>query len=87
MTEEAALLGVPTISAYQGGNLYYISYLVKQGLVVKSRGLEHMLRSAETLLTDEVARKQISNRAKGILEKMEDPVKKVVSVLEQFKKS
>ncbi len=87
MTEEAALLGVPTISVFQGANLYYISYLVKEGLVVKSKSIDHLLKAADTLLTDEVVRKQISERARRTLQKMEDPVKIVLSVVAQFKKS
>ena len=83
MTMEAALLGVPAVSAYQGGKLYYISYLVEQGLIEETKKLEHLTKIAETLLVDAAQRKWIREKAKEILQKMEDPVTKILSVVER----
>ncbi len=87
MTVEAALLGIPSISAYQGGHLYYISYLVKQGLTYEAHSINRLVESAKELLASETKRKLLAERSRNILEKMEDPIEKIMTVLEQFWKS
>ena len=44
MTTEAALLGVPTISAYQGSTLYTERYLSSKKLLLKTRDLDTLVR-------------------------------------------
>jgi len=87
MTVEAALLGIPSISAYQGGHLYYISYLVKQGLTQEAHSINRLVESAKELLANERKRKLLAERSRNILEKMEDPIEKIMTVLERFCKS
>ena len=87
MTVEAALLGIPSISAYQGGPLYYISYLVKQGLTYEAHSVNRLVECAKELLASETKRKLLAERSRIILEKMEDPIEKIMTVLQQFWKS
>jgi len=76
MSTEAALLGVPTISAFQGV-LYTELYLKSVGLLVKSKDQEKILQLAKRLLAAEV-RVELSRKAKLTLGSMEDPVPKIV---------
>jgi predicted glycosyltransferase len=77
MTTEAALLGVPTISAYQGSGLYTERYLLSKKLLLKTRSLDALTRYVRKSLTEEY-RGHCSRTAKRVLDSMEDPVQKVV---------
>jgi predicted glycosyltransferase len=82
MTAEAALMGVPTISAQRIGRLYTEEYLVKQGLVVKPGSPEAVAKAAKEMLRDTKLRAQLQAKARKILSRMEDPVEKIVSTIE-----
>jgi uncharacterized protein len=75
MTSEAALMGVPAISAFQG-SLYTDSYLVRVGLMEKALDPKTLLSNAKRLLK-EPAREAHRKKAKRVLGAMEDPVPKV----------
>jgi predicted glycosyltransferase len=75
MTAEAALMGVPAISAFQG-SLYTDSYLVRAGLMAKALEPKTLLSNAKRLLK-EPAKEAHRKKAKRILDAMEDPVPKV----------
>ena len=75
MTAEAALMGVPAISAFQG-TLYTDSYLERVGLMTKALDLKTLLSQAKRLLKVS-DRKAHRKKAKRILDAMEDPVPKV----------
>jgi uncharacterized protein len=75
MTAEAALMGVPAISAFQG-SLYTDSYLVRAGLMAKALDTKTLLSNAKRLLK-EPAKEAHRKKAKRILDAMEDPVPKV----------
>ena len=47
MTTEAALLGVPAISAFQGAELYTERYLLSKGLLLKARSAAAVSRSGQ----------------------------------------
>ncbi len=79
MSAEAGLMGVPTVSAFQG-TLYTETYLKSVGLLVKSRDPEAIVRHARRLLRDE-ARAAASLKARRVLAAMEDPVPKVVKAV------
>lgn len=81
MTTEAALMGVPTISAYPGRNTYVERYLIREGLVVKPKAVRGVIRAAEELLMDERKRASINKKAEGLLMRMEDPISKIISTL------
>ena len=75
MTTEAALLGVPSISAFQGV-LFTELYLRSEGLLVKTKDPREVIRNARVLLEGGV-RSRIAKKADAILRSMEDPVLKV----------
>lgn len=79
MTAEAALLGVPTISMFQG-SLVTEDYLKSVGLLVKARNPEAILGPAKRFLT-EGFRAAYSMRAKKVLGSMEDPVPKIAAFI------
>ncbi len=80
MTTEAALMGVPTISAFQGGMLYTEKYLLGKGILKKSRNPSEIVRLGRSLLREE-QRALISKKAKSVLDSMEDPVERVAGYL------
>ncbi|MDA4121578.1 MAG: DUF354 domain-containing protein [Thaumarchaeota archaeon] len=80
MTTEAALLGVPTISAYQGSGLYTERYLLSKKLLLKTRSLETLTRYVEKALTPEY-REHCAVTSRKLLDSMEDPVQRVVEYL------
>jgi uncharacterized protein len=75
MTAEAALMGVPAISAFQG-SLYTDSYLESVGLLAKSRDATSVVSHAKLFLTDSF-KAGYARKAKRILDSMEDPVPKI----------
>jgi len=80
MTTEAALLGVPTVSAYQGSNLYTERYLLSKKLLLKTQSLETMVRFVRKSLRSDY-KSRCSRIAKTVLDSMEDPVEVVVAYL------
>lgn len=80
MTTEAALLGVPAISAYQGSSLYTEKYLLSKKLLLKTQNLETMVRFVKRSL-DPSYRALYSRTAKTVLDSMEDPVEAVTGYL------
>jgi len=75
MSAEAALMGVPTISAFQGV-LMTEDYLESVGLMVRTKNPETILRRSTKLLSG-AFRAEVSRKAKRVLDSMEDPVPKV----------
>ena len=75
MSTEAALMGVPTISAFQGVLLTEV-YLQSVDLLVKTKDPERIVRDAVRLLTDEY-KASMSKKAKRVLDSMEDPVPRI----------
>ena len=82
MTVEAALIGVPTISAQRVGRLYTEEYLVEQGLLLKPGSPEAVAKTAKEMLRDTKLRTQLAAKARKILSRMEDPVEKIASTIE-----
>lgn len=80
MTTEAALLGVPSISAYQGSGLYTEKYLLSKKLLLKTQSLDTLTRYVRRALTEEY-RKRCAEGGRRLLDSMEDPVQKVVTYL------
>lgn len=75
MNAEAALMGVPTISAFQG-TLYTDRYLERVGLLAKALTVPLLLSLAKRFL-DEEHKAACKSKSKRILDSMEDPVPKV----------
>ncbi len=82
MTAEAALMGVPTISAFQRDYLIE-RYLVSKGLVTKARSPEQISKLAVKLMREEV-RARISKKATRLLNWMEDPAQKIADLVERI---
>jgi predicted glycosyltransferase len=81
MNAEAALMGVPTISAFQG-SLYTDAYLESVGLLARALTPQKLASHARRYLSDELA-SEYKKRAKHILDSMEDPIPKVAKFIEK----
>ncbi len=75
MSAEAALMGVPTISAFQG-SLYTDGYLESVELLSRARDSKSVVSYARRFLTDSYKARH-AKKAKRILDSMEDPVPNV----------
>ena len=80
MTTEAALIGVPTVSAYQGSGLYTERYLLSMGLLLKTHNLDAISRLVRKSLTRKY-HDHCKRKAKRLLDSMEDPVERIVNYL------
>lgn len=84
MTAEAALLGVPTVSAFMGGSkVLVLGFLARRGLVQPAKDIRGIIRSVAKYLEEESLRTDIKKKAQRLLNWMEDPVEKVLDVVEQ----
>lgn len=81
MTAEAALMGVPAISSFQG-SLYTDAYLERVGLVAKAHTSKNLVTESRRLLRKSFRESQ-TKRAKRVLDSMEDPVPKVAGFIEK----
>jgi len=79
MTAEAALLGVPAISAFQG-DLYTERYLVSKGLLSRAGDPPTISRLVRRYLQTSY-RDAFSAKAKSLLDSMEDPAERVAEFL------
>jgi uncharacterized protein len=79
MSAEAALMGVPTISAFQG-SLYTDRYLQSIGLLERALTPAMLVSHARRLLADSLKKAQ-ATKAKRVLESMEDPVPKIAGLI------
>ncbi|MGD0145249.1 MAG: DUF354 domain-containing protein [Nitrososphaerales archaeon] len=75
MNAEAALMGVPAISAFQG-SLWTDAYLQKVGLLARVSGPDALLKQARFFLNSAFKRK-FGKKARRVLDSMEDPVVKI----------
>jgi uncharacterized protein len=80
MTSEASLLGTPTISI-SPIRFYVEKYLVASGLVKRASNSIELVRLTSKMLTDEKYKTKHRRLAKCIFEKMEDPIRKMLSYL------
>ncbi|MBI4257459.1 MAG: DUF354 domain-containing protein, partial [Thaumarchaeota archaeon] len=84
MTAEAALLGVPTVSAFMGtSKVLVLSYLARRNLVQSAKNIQEVLRAVKRCIRDNSFRSGVKIRARRLLDWMEDPVEKVVNVVEE----
>jgi len=80
MTTEAALLGVPAVSAFQGPDLYTEKYLLSKGLLMKARTPGEVSTCVSASL-DPRYKDGYERKARTLLDWMEDPAGKVVEYL------
>ena len=83
MTGEAALLGVPTISAFPKGGLYIIDYLVNMGLVFNVKSIQEAIGLIEKILKEETIQTDMKQKAKELMESMENPLDVIISHISQ----
>ena len=81
MNAEAALMGVPTISAFQG-SLYTDRYLESVGLLAKALTPKTLLSHARRYLSDTDSA-GYKARARRTLSSMEDPVPKIAGFIQK----
>jgi predicted glycosyltransferase len=86
MTAESALLGKPTISIAPI-KFYVDDYLRKVGLVVQASNPTQIDKLLKSFLEDERECILIQNRAARILNKMEDPIEKLVTYVSTIDKT
>ena len=79
MNAEAALMGVPTISAFQG-SLYTDRYLESVGLLAKALTPSTLETHARRLLVESF-RAGYRRKARRVLDSMEDPVPGIVKFI------
>ena len=75
MSAEAALMGVPTISAFQG-SLFTDNYLISEGLLARARSSSTLVSTSKRFLAKGF-RVAYRRKAKRVLDSMEDPVPKI----------
>jgi len=75
MTIEAALSGVPAVSAFQGSFLAE-DYLKSVGLLAKVKNTSSLIKTSRRFLTPQF-KKSYSAKSKRVLNSMEDPVPKI----------
>ena len=83
MTVEAALLGVPAISCFPGPKPLYIQYLERLGLVETIKQARKATIEVERMLTSPETFTDQKGKGKQLLSKMEDPVAKILTTVEQ----
>jgi len=79
MSTESALMGIPTISTFQG-ELYTEAYLKSVGLLNKTKDLKVLVRLLSRFV-ESGTKGSLSLRAKKVLDSMEDPIDKIRSYL------
>jgi predicted glycosyltransferase len=80
MTTEAALLGVPAVSAFQGAELYTEKYLLSKRVLMKAKSVEDVSRCVKASLNP-AYKENFRRRARVLLGWMEDPAAKVGAYL------
>jgi predicted glycosyltransferase len=81
MSAEAALMGVPTISTFQG-SLYTDGYLESIGLLARALSAPALVSRAKRFLSLS-SKAEFNKKARRILDSMEDPVPKVDGFIEK----
>ena len=76
MTTEAALLGVPAISAFQGAELYTERYLLSKRLLLKARSVAAVSGLRQGSLGPRLQRSATTAGRAALLDWMEDPAPK-----------
>jgi predicted glycosyltransferase len=84
MTAEAALMGVPVVSAFQG-SLFTDSYLKTVGLLAKALTTSGLISYARRFLTESF-KVGFRKKAKRVLDSMDDPVPKIAGFIEKTAK-
>ena len=84
MTQEAALLGVPTFSCYPGKPFIIENYLVRKRLTIRETDTNKIKKLILKILADpKSARKKQAKRAKKLTDTFEDPLDAAIRVIQE----
>lgn len=84
MTAEAALLGVPSISAYPGTPTLIEHFLVRRGCVLRAKDEEQLRRLLDMVLEDARLRQRLSERGRALARTMRDPIAALMAAVESL---
>jgi len=84
MTTEAAMLGIPSISCFPRKPTIIEEFLTSSSLVVRETDPVRIARRAMNMLDDETYRRRIRDKAKSLVERMEDPIEVILRELKHF---
>ena len=85
MTQEAALLGIPTLSVYPKPLPTVLKYLARQKLITKANTVEALVKLATRYLENlSRLKKQQKRLAEKVKRRLENPVKAIVERLEEI---
>jgi len=83
MTAEAALMGVPSISAYPGPPTLIERFLVKQGCLLRAKSERQLEGLLMRVLENEGLRTKLRARGAALLKRMQDPARAITSIVER----
>ena len=83
MTAESALLGKPTISI-SPIKFYVDDFLVRTGLIHKTSNASQIVKLLRSIQNDKSLSIKQKNRAQRMLSKMEDPIDKLMKIIDRF---
>jgi len=86
MNHEAALLGVPTISAYPGQPTIVEKFLIRKRLIYRPKNLSHCMKILVRLLFNKNSREAYKKRSKMLWNLMCDPREIIVPKLNEIGK-
>ena len=85
MSVEAALLGVPTLSCYPGDPYLIEKYLMKEGLIIREKKPERMVKRILNMLKRiEDVKTGYAERAQRLVEGFEDPIAFIAEKIERL---
>lgn len=84
MNAEAALLGIPTISCFPIEPTYVEKFLIKKGLIEKILDQKKISLKILKILKNKNLIEKNKEKAKQLLEKMEDPLQRIVNEVESL---
>ena len=86
MSHEAALLGVPVISAYPGEATLIERFLMKRKLIFRPCSVQELMKVLDRFLREKRVRWGFGRRAVSLWKLMEDPEEKIASKIEDVGK-
>ncbi|MGQ9781293.1 MAG: DUF354 domain-containing protein [Nitrososphaeria archaeon] len=86
MSHEAALLGVPAISAYPGKATLIERFLMKRKLVFRPNSMRKLVKTLDYFLQDKRVKAVFERRATDLWNMMENPREKIISRIETIGK-
>jgi len=84
MNAEAALLGIPTISCFPMEPTYVEKFLIKKGLMEKILDQRKISLKVIKILKEKTLIEKNKKKAKELLEKMEDPLQRIINEIESL---